>query len=224
MNAANTEALKVALDLLRIPSQVRAARRSPLPKGTLLLLRLAANEAEAEREALALSGRSVETNRAAAIFFIEQILLSSDSDSYRIMGLDQTATNAELRRHMALLLRWLHPDLSNDAHKSFLARRVIRGWDQLKTDERRQRHDEKHNLEQKKFGASVRADHLRLASKSTGRAPGKAVARNPAPGAPSRTAGPLPMSRRRSGTVKRGSRMRKVISILRRLVKAHRNV
>jgi hypothetical protein len=220
MNATNAEALKVAIDLLRIPSQVRSVRRSPLPKGTLLLLRLAATETEAEREALALSGRSVETNRAAAIFFIEQILLSSDSDSYRIMGLDQTATSAELRRHMALLLRWLHPDLSNDTYKSFLARRVIRGWDQLKTDERRRRHDEKWNLLHKGFGATGRTDHLRLASKSAG----KAAAGVRAPSAPSRAAGPLPMSRRTPNGAKKGTRMKRVLWILRRLVNAHRHV
>ena len=55
-------------------------------------------------------GRPPEVSRQAAVFFIEQILLSSDADSYRILGLDHSATAGELRSHMALLLKWLHPD------------------------------------------------------------------------------------------------------------------
>ena len=75
-------------------------------------------------------------NREAAIFFIEQVLLSSNSDAYRVLGLDNTATLTELRRHMAYLLKWLHPDLSSDPHKARLAQRVLLAWNELKAGKR----------------------------------------------------------------------------------------
>ena len=50
--------------------------------------------------------------REASAFFIEQILLGPDADSYRVLGADRNAAAAELRRNMALLLRWLHPDMT----------------------------------------------------------------------------------------------------------------
>ncbi|WP_339085348.1 hypothetical protein [Hyphomicrobium sp. ghe19] len=111
-------------------------RSAPLPPGVLLLLRLAASEFEAEREAGKINNRAPDANREAAIFFIEQILLASNSDAHRVLGLDDTATITELRRHMAYLLRWLHPDLSRDPHKARLAQRVLIAWNELKAGKR----------------------------------------------------------------------------------------
>ncbi|SFV34607.1 J domain-containing protein [Hyphomicrobium facile] len=136
MSASQAKALKAALDLIRMPSQVRVMRSAPLPPGVLLLLRLAASELEAEREAGKINNRAPDANREAAIFFIEQVLLASNSDSYRVLGLDDTATLAELRRHMAYLLKWLHPDLSRDPHKARLAQRVLIAWNELKAGKR----------------------------------------------------------------------------------------
>jgi hypothetical protein len=159
---SDADALKAAIDMLHIPSQVRAMRLSALPKGTPLLLRLAAGEPEAAHEAQDLSGRSPEFCRQAAIFFIEQILLSPEADSYRILGLMRNAPTAEIRGHMALLLKWLHPDLSRDSHKSILTRRVIRAWDQLKTPERRRQHDELFRLSGGDRAVERSADQLRV--------------------------------------------------------------
>jgi hypothetical protein len=133
------QALSVAVDLLRMPSKVRAMRSAPLPSGILLLLRLAAEEAEAQSEAGKLDKRAPDAHREAAIFFIEQILLASNSNAYRVLGLDETATSTEMRRHMAYLLKWLHPDRNQDPHKALLARRVILAWNELKFSQRRPR-------------------------------------------------------------------------------------
>jgi len=134
MRESPAHALKAALDLLRMPSQVRVMRSAPLPPGVLLLLRLAAAETEAEREAEKINKCAPDANRDAAIFFIEQVLLASNSDPYRVLGLDDTATATELRRHMAYLLKWLHPDLSGDPHKARLARKVLIAWSELKAE------------------------------------------------------------------------------------------
>ena len=86
-------------------------------------------------------GRSRETVREAAAFFVEQILLFPDADSYRVLGARPDATNGELRRNMALLLRWLHPDLDRLGERSVLAIRVTRAWNDLKTQQHRAAYD-----------------------------------------------------------------------------------
>jgi hypothetical protein len=76
-------------------------------------------------------------------FFIEQVLLYPGGDSYRILGSDRGTPLAELRRNMALIMRWLHPDLAPDASssnlldKSLFASRITQAWETVKTDERR---------------------------------------------------------------------------------------
>ena len=51
-------ALKTAIDLMHVPSQVRLLRSEPLPNDVQMLLRIAAGEEEAASAAVALTGRS----------------------------------------------------------------------------------------------------------------------------------------------------------------------
>ena len=133
--------LKLAIDLVQCPSQVQALRSAPLPDGALILLRIAAGDEEATRQATASGSRSVDTVREAAGFFIEQLLLYHDADSYRVLGARPGATYGELRRNMALLLRWLHPDLDPGGERTVFTARVTGAWNNLKTAERRAAYD-----------------------------------------------------------------------------------
>jgi DnaJ-like protein len=135
------EALRVAVDLLHVPSRVRMIRVEPLPHGVPLLLRIAAGDVTAETEAVRLADRPPDVIRAAAAFFIEQILLCPEADSYRVLGAGQEATSSELRQNMALLMRWLHPDKVRQAQQSVFINRVTMAWDNLKTAERRAAYD-----------------------------------------------------------------------------------
>ena len=72
----------------------------------------------------------------AARFFIEQVLFHPQADSYRALGARPQASTGELRRNMALLLRWVHPG-HDQGERSIFARRVMRAWNDLKTDEQR---------------------------------------------------------------------------------------
>lgn len=128
-------ALRAALSLFRMPTQARVLRASPLPDGITLLLKIAVREEEALTEAVALTARRADDLVAASGFFIEQILLCPDADSYRVLGAEPEASTSELRSHMALLMRWLHPDV--DPSGAHLANRVLRAWDDVKTPERR---------------------------------------------------------------------------------------
>ena len=134
-------ALKVAVDLMHVPSQVRFVRSEPLPRDVRLLLRIAARDEEAESAAVGLTGRSRDVVREAATFFIEQILFAPDADSYRVLGASPQASSNVLRRNVALLLRWLHPDLDPQGERSIFISRVTAAWNDLKTPERRAAYD-----------------------------------------------------------------------------------
>ena len=64
-----------------------------------------------------------------------------EADSYRVLGATAEASKSELRRNMALLLRWLHPDHDPQGARSVFANRVTRAWNDLKTQERRAAYD-----------------------------------------------------------------------------------
>ena len=137
-----SDALAAAISMLERPHAAKLARSSRLPEGITFLLEIAAGEAPALGKAAQLTGRTEATLQKAAGFFIEQVLLSPDGDSYRILGSDRGAPLAELRRNMALIMRWLHPDLASDASSSLLDRslfasRITQAWETVKTDERR---------------------------------------------------------------------------------------
>ena len=132
--------LMMAIDLLRAPSRARLIRSAPLPDGVVTLLRIADGDEALTHQAAAATGASPATIREAADFFIEQALLHPESDAYRVLGTEPGASAAELRRNMALLVRWLHPD-HRKGDRSVFAHRVTRAWNDLKTDERRRSYD-----------------------------------------------------------------------------------
>jgi hypothetical protein len=141
------EALRIAIDLMNIPSRARMVRSEPLPAGVQTLLRIAVGDGTAEiRSIIAATARSRDVIERAAGFFIEQILLAPDADSYRVLGVAPNADNAELRRNMALLMRWLHPDLDPEGERSTYAHRVTLAWNDLKNPERRLAYDERSRL------------------------------------------------------------------------------
>ena len=147
MSQRSPEALHAALAILNRPQFLRRARRSSLPRGITLLLEVAAGDRDAIREAQAVTGSSEALLTEAAGFFTEQVLLNRSSDSYRILGADSSASPSQLRRHMALILRWLHPDLvpgnggARHFDKTALAGLVTGAWETIKTEDRRAAYD-----------------------------------------------------------------------------------
>ncbi len=134
-------ALRVALDLKHVPSRVHVARKAPLPRGMDVLLQIAAGEGGVAASAAEAMDRDLGVVREAAAFFIEQILLAPGADSYRVLGTTSEATPQELRRHMALMMKWLHPDAGDPTGRSAFAARVTSAWEDLKTPQRRQAYD-----------------------------------------------------------------------------------
>jgi len=137
------QTMRAALELYAMPASVRWHRQQPLPDDTHFLLQVAAGDEPALREAQVLNGRGPEVLQQAAAFFVEQVLLETGSDSYRTLGAQPTDPIATIRHHMALLMRWLHPDCDPEGQRALLAPRVIRAWDDLKSPERRRSYDAK---------------------------------------------------------------------------------
>ena len=137
------DALVAAITMLESPHATKLARISRLPDGVTFLLEIAAGEAQALSRASQLTGRTEATLQRAAGFFIEQVLLYPGGDSYRTLGSDGQTPLNELRRNMALIMRWLHPDVASDAssssvlNRSLFASRITQAWETVKTGERR---------------------------------------------------------------------------------------
>jgi hypothetical protein len=134
-------ALKLAIDLMHLPSQVRSVRSAPLPDDVRVLLRIVSGDEMITSQAVEWTGRSRDVVHEAAAFFIEQILLYRGADSYRVLGSTPEAPYSELRHNMALLLRWLHPDRGPEQQRAVFSARVTRAWNDLKTKERRAAYD-----------------------------------------------------------------------------------
>lgn len=134
-------ALEHAIGLLQLPSRARALRDGPLPRDVEALLNIVAGETQALADAVRVTGFADSAVRDAAGFYVEQILLHPDADCYRALGAGSDATIDQLRRNMALLLRWLHPDHEANSGRTMYVGRVTEAWNNLKTAERRSAYD-----------------------------------------------------------------------------------
>ncbi len=134
-------ALELAVGLLQLPSRVRALRDAPLPRDVDALLNIVTDEGRALSDAVRKTGLTERTVSDAASFYIEQVLLHPGADSYRALGAGADATNDQLRKNMALLLRWLHPDREANSERAMYAVRITEAWNNIKTAERRSAYD-----------------------------------------------------------------------------------
>ena len=178
-------AMRIAIRLNSLPSELRAARVRPLPGGITLLLAIAAGEEDALTEGAALLDRSKDTLIASARFFVEQVMLAPDSSSYRMLGVAADAPAGDLRRHIALVLKYLHPDRDPDGDRAALALRVTGAWETLKTPDRRAAYDrllgERDAQRQQRDGAAT-PSRERSSSRSGSRKSAGRTARNSASG------------------------------------------
>lgn len=114
-------------------------RKSPLPDDMLTLLEVAAGDGDLISEVSRATGRSEGQLQHAASFFVEQILLADSADFHRVLGGDSDTPIDLLRRHMALMMRWSHPDVvqaGSSVDRSVFAGHVTGAWNALKTQAR----------------------------------------------------------------------------------------
>ena len=132
-----SRALSLAIDGFQAPSRVHSLRQSALPEDVEFLLRLVSRDADAERQAVEVTGRSSIFVISAAEFFIEQVLFAPGADAYRVLGGSPEVDIQILRHHMALLFRWLHPDIAQTERRESGFLRVSAAWNQIKTPDAR---------------------------------------------------------------------------------------
>jgi DnaJ-domain-containing protein 1 len=135
-------AFESVIGLFRDPSRVEDMRNRALPEGLSAVIRIAAGDEELAGEWSSETGESAEAVTEACVFFLQQVLFAPGSDSYRVLGAAPDATQAKLREHYGLLMRWLHPDRQGeDGWESIYADRVNQAWQDLKTPKRRAEYD-----------------------------------------------------------------------------------
>src|SRR5688572_12835144 len=124
-------ALRLALELARMPTLLAGMRAQPLPADTLVLIRIAAGCTVTCRGAVEATGRPLEDIRAAAVQYLQQVLFSPDSDGFRVLGVQPTASKKVMREHLRWLLLWLHPDKNQNEWENVFAARVLAAWRQV---------------------------------------------------------------------------------------------
>ncbi|OYW55123.1 MAG: hypothetical protein B7Y80_10125 [Hyphomicrobium sp. 32-62-53] len=134
-------AIKSAIDMLILPSRVKAARAEPLPAGIEDVLRIVAGDEPFIADLVRATGREAETLHQAAAFYIEQVLLHPGADMYRNLGSSPQVSTQDMRRNMALLMAWLHPDKGVNSARQALAHRVMEAWHTLSNEARRGEYD-----------------------------------------------------------------------------------
>lgn len=133
--------LHLALDLAQSPILAAVMRQQPVPDDILTLIRLAGGDEEVLEKAVRRTGRRSAQLRAAATFYIQQVLWQPDADYYRVLGAARDADAQTLAEHMRFFVKWLHPDGQAAKPSSRSLARVLEAWEAVKTPERRSRYD-----------------------------------------------------------------------------------
>ena len=123
-----SRAVLCCLHIATKPGNAATMRDRPLPDGVLDVIRIAAGCKETLDEAVRLSRMEPDFVRAAAEFYLLQILLFPAADNYRVLGVRPGASRAEMRKHMRWLMKWLHPDRAPADWRSTFAHRVLEAW------------------------------------------------------------------------------------------------
>ena len=134
--------VELALAFHRAPTQHADLLhgRAPLPPGVDTLLKLAGGS-EPDPDCAALA--HPDELRAAALFFIEQVLFRHDANHYRVLGLEPGASPEQVKEHHRLLMRVFHPDRENraDDWKDAFATHINLAYTSLRDPEARRRYD-----------------------------------------------------------------------------------
>src|SRR5262249_14080524 len=125
--------INLALDLARMPALAHSIEKPPLPTDIFEVMRIAAGAPEVCQLASQATGKPPAVLIEAARFYLQQVLLRPDADSYRVLGLSPGASRELARRHMRCLLQWLHPDVNRDWDSAY-AERVLTAWREVSAD------------------------------------------------------------------------------------------
>jgi hypothetical protein len=129
--------IDLALDLARMPALARSWGAPAIPANIVELMRIATGSPQACEAAVARTGEPTRVVIEAARFYLQQVLLRPDADSYRVLGISPTASRATAREHMRWLMEWLHPDRNSNSWDAVYAERVLKAWREVSVSEGR---------------------------------------------------------------------------------------
>ncbi len=120
---SENDAILLALQCYRQPQRKfpAVAYRDGMPR----LLKLAAGNTEAVELVVEQTGESSHDIQAAAIFFLQQMLVKPGLDNYAVLGLRPGSSMSQIKEHKRLLLMWLHPDKNHNRWETMLFQRVL---------------------------------------------------------------------------------------------------
>ncbi len=142
------ELLYLALDFYREPRRFTALRdpHAPLPPGIGELLAAPANCLGEDRigATAARLNASVAECRDCVPFFIKQVLLETEGDYYRVLGLSRDAGQEQVKTHYFYLMRLFHPDrdVHNEGWDTLYAPRINEAYNTLRNPEKRGAYDQ----------------------------------------------------------------------------------
>src|SRR5436190_20693096 len=119
--------IDLALDLARMTALAHSIEKPSLPADIFEVMRIAAGSPEVCQLASQVTGQPPAVLIEPARFYLQQMLLRPDADSYRVLGLTPGASRELARQHMRSLLQRLHPDVNRE-WDSVYAERVLQAW------------------------------------------------------------------------------------------------
>lgn len=137
----SSPAVIMAIELAERPTLAVIMRRRPLPSDVLTLLKIAAGDRDACRQATRAVRRDPRFVREAAVLYLQTVVLSPEADAYRVLGVSRDAPQEQLREHLRWLMKWLHPDRTKSDWDSVFAQRVLAAWQEVKSADRRARYN-----------------------------------------------------------------------------------
>lgn len=119
------DALALAVRLYRSPGLARSIRRSPLPGGVILVIRIAAGCPTSCAQAVETTGLDEQSLTRIATLYLLVALFGEDADAHRTLGIVPGSPSEEVQDHRKWLLKWLHPDRNRNPALAGLSVRVL---------------------------------------------------------------------------------------------------
>ena len=134
-------ALSQALHLVSEPEFARTLRARPFPEDTGELLFILGNNPRVE----VADGRFDIAIEDVAFFaaenYVMRVMFAPHATAYRVLGVNPGAPRSQIRRHMALLMLWLHSNCRADATRAQCSAKVLAAWQLLRCERRRLAYD-----------------------------------------------------------------------------------
>jgi hypothetical protein len=118
------QAMFQAVEAFRSPSRNKQHKTSNLPSGMLTVIKVAAGDEKLLAENAEVFQLAPEQIQEAAKHFLLKALLNPESRGLRLLGLNEGASETEIKDHKRWLLKWLHPDRNPSTWEQALFHKV----------------------------------------------------------------------------------------------------